>query len=194
MALDLMMWGPHSHTIRAPTTVWLCFVVFVLDCQGIVCYLVAAALQSKRSLPLCCLARRGSRHKKGTARWQTRRWLFYFQICRVGQNHTYIHTHIRCIYGDFSSEIALHTVIYGVHVRFWPTLRICKTWDWMAHRTNVDCSVRCTCLVLIRHVCTLTHTHIYIHAQTLPRTYTHTHTRTHTYTHTWSHIHTRLAC
>jgi hypothetical protein len=41
--------------------------------------------------------------------------------------HT-IRTHIRCIYGDFSRDNTLFTVIYGVHIRFWPTLvirRIC---------------------------------------------------------------------
>jgi len=40
-------------------------------------------------------------------------------MSRVGQNHTYIR-----IYGDFSREITLHTVIYGVHIRFWPTLHM----------------------------------------------------------------------
>ena len=34
----------------------------------------------------------------------------------------YIHTYIRCIYGTFGRELTIHTVIYGVHIRFWPTL------------------------------------------------------------------------
>ena len=41
-------------------------------------------------------------------------------VHRVGQNHTYI----RCIYGIFSREITIHTVIYGADIRFWPNLRI----------------------------------------------------------------------
>ena len=44
-------------------------------------------------------------------------------MVRVGQNH--IHT--RCIYGIFGREIAKHTVIYGVFIRFWPTLFMVRT-------------------------------------------------------------------
>ena len=34
-----------------------------------------------------------------------------------------IHTYVaRCIYGIFSRDITVHTVIYGMHIRFWPTL------------------------------------------------------------------------
>ena len=32
--------------------------------------------------------------------------------------------YIRCIYGIFGREIAIHTAIYGVYIRFWPTLVI----------------------------------------------------------------------
>jgi len=39
-------------------------------------------------------------------------------MCRVGQSHIYI----RCIYGIFGREITKYTVIYGVYIRFWPTL------------------------------------------------------------------------
>jgi hypothetical protein len=35
----------------------------------------------------------------------------------VGQNHTFLG-----IYGIFGREITIHTVIYGVYIRFWPTL------------------------------------------------------------------------
>ena len=42
-------------------------------------------------------------------------------ICRVGQNHSYI----GCIYGIIGREITKYTVIYGVYIRFWPTLYIC---------------------------------------------------------------------
>jgi hypothetical protein len=37
---------------------------------------------------------------------------------RVGHNYIYI----RCIYGIFGREITKYTVIYGVYIRFWPTL------------------------------------------------------------------------
>jgi hypothetical protein len=33
--------------------------------------------------------------------------------------------YIRCIYGIFGREITKYTVIYGVYIRFWPTL---NTW------------------------------------------------------------------
>ena len=31
--------------------------------------------------------------------------------------------YIRCLYGIFGREITKYTVIYGVYIRFWPTLR-----------------------------------------------------------------------
>jgi len=31
--------------------------------------------------------------------------------------------YIRCVYGIFGREITIYTVIYGVYIRFWPTLR-----------------------------------------------------------------------
>jgi hypothetical protein len=44
-------------------------------------------------------------------------------VTRVGQNHTSIvHRYIRCTYGILSREVTIHTVIYGVYIRFWPTL------------------------------------------------------------------------
>jgi len=45
--------------------------------------------------------------------------------------------YIRCIYGIFGREITKFTVIYGVYIRFWPTLciclwgDICKVWYWV---------------------------------------------------------------
>jgi hypothetical protein len=47
-------------------------------------------------------------------------------IFRVGQNHKYLYicTNLRCTYGNFSREITGHMVIYGVYIRFWPTLSI----------------------------------------------------------------------
>jgi len=32
--------------------------------------------------------------------------------------------YIRCTYGIFGREIIKYTVIYGVYIRFWPTLHI----------------------------------------------------------------------
>ena len=42
------------------------------------------------------------------------------KISRVGQNHIYI----RFTYGIFGREVTKYTVIYGVYIRFWPTLKI----------------------------------------------------------------------
>jgi len=39
---------------------------------------------------------------------------------RIGQNHIYI----RFIYGIFGRESTKYTVIYGVYIRFWPTLHM----------------------------------------------------------------------
>ena len=52
--------------------------------------------------------------------------------------------YIRCIYGIFGREITKYTVIYGVYIRFWPTLvklhchvlnvrskrDACRVWDF----------------------------------------------------------------
>jgi hypothetical protein len=52
-------------------------------------------------------------------------------ICRVGQKH--LNT---VFYGIFGREIAKYTVIYGVYIRFWPTLAVCvnlhKAAGWVA--------------------------------------------------------------
>jgi len=32
--------------------------------------------------------------------------------------------HIRCVYSIFGREFTKYTVIYGVYIRFWPTLLI----------------------------------------------------------------------
>jgi len=36
--------------------------------------------------------------------------------------------YIRCIYGIFGRETTKYTVIYGVSIRFWPTLYMCDVW------------------------------------------------------------------
>jgi len=33
-----------------------------------------------------------------------------------------MYTYTRCTYSNFGREIIIHTVIYGVYIRFWPTL------------------------------------------------------------------------
>jgi hypothetical protein len=43
------------------------------------------------------------------------------QVKYVGLART---IYIRCVYGIFGREITKYTVIYGVYIRFWPTLRI----------------------------------------------------------------------
>ena len=35
--------------------------------------------------------------------------------------------YIQCMYGNFGREITKFTVIYGVYIRFWPTLHVCET-------------------------------------------------------------------
>jgi hypothetical protein len=48
-------------------------------------------------------------------------------IYRVDQNHIFIRIYdIWCTYGIFSREITICTVIYGVYIRFWPTLYRCE--------------------------------------------------------------------
>ena len=43
-------------------------------------------------------------------------------VCVLGLAKPYIHMYIPCIYGNSGREITTYTVIYGVHIRFWPTL------------------------------------------------------------------------
>ena len=33
--------------------------------------------------------------------------------------------YIRCVNGILGKEITIYTVIYGVYIRFWPTLKMC---------------------------------------------------------------------
>ena len=50
---------------------------------------------------------------------------------RVGQNHVCIGLartiHIRCTYGISCRDFIKYTVIYGVYIRFWPTLHFTQT-------------------------------------------------------------------
>ena len=56
---------------------------------------------------------------------------FIYRICTELANPTHViclglarTIYIRCIYGIFGREITKYTVIYGVYVRFWPTLHM----------------------------------------------------------------------
>jgi hypothetical protein len=53
------------------------------------------------------------------------RWVYPKLSIYVGLAKT-IHMYVYMVYiSILSREIAIHTVIYGVHIRFWPTLLIC---------------------------------------------------------------------
>jgi hypothetical protein len=67
-------------------------------------------------------------------------------MARVGQNHIYT----VYIYGIFGREIIKYTIIYGVYIRFWPTLH-------MAHESRKD-QITTPCLaILTSHAHTHTH-------------------------------------
>ena len=55
-------------------------------------------------------------------------------VRRVGQNHI-----IRCIYGIFGRKIIKYTVIYGVYIRFWPTLCVRNVSEWPFSRFCLSC-------------------------------------------------------
>jgi len=44
-------------------------------------------------------------------------------VNNIGLPEPYIHMYIRFMYGVFSREITIHTVINGEHTQFWPTLQ-----------------------------------------------------------------------
>jgi len=48
-------------------------------------------------------------------------WCVYVCVTYIGLARA---MHIRCVYGIFGRESTMYTVIYGVYVRFWPTLYI----------------------------------------------------------------------
>ena len=129
-------------------------------------------------------------------------------IHRVGQNHIYT-VYIRY----FGREITKYTVIYGVYIRFWPTLKRC-----VAHRMGAPQPAHDT----RRHTNkpshntqkhTNIHTHTYTHSCSVRgtanwfsvlsssighgthiQTHVHIHTTIHLYsTHTYRHSHTRAA-
>jgi hypothetical protein len=57
--------------------------------------------------------------------------------------------YMRCKYGVFGREITNNTVIYGVYLRFWPTLYITCCKPTPAHTCAQACMPRCTRACLI---------------------------------------------
>ena len=47
----------------------------------------------------------------------------YIDAACVGLART-IYKYIRCVYSTFGRETTIYTVIYGVNIRFWPTLHV----------------------------------------------------------------------
>jgi len=54
--------------------------------------------------------------------------------------------YIRCIYGIFGREITKYTVIYGVYIRFWPTLRMTEQRKGGRGRVGRACRVVDLCI------------------------------------------------
>ena len=55
--------------------------------------------------------------------------VLYTGLARAIHIYIYIYVftvYLRCIHGMLSRKITIHTVIYGVHIWFWPTLTIHK--------------------------------------------------------------------
>ena len=108
-----------------------------------------------------------------------------------GWPEPYIYTHIRCMYGIFCRNVTKYTVIYGVYIRFWPTLQICYTLlaDASDYGTRTSEHEPLTCTHT--HMYTHTHTHLMhtLNAHAHAHAHTHTHTPTHTHTHTQTSTH-----
>ena len=120
-----------------------------------------------------------------------------------------MYTYIRCTYGNFSREITIHTVIYGVYIRFRPTLyrrdacillqSLIIKFKHLRRDKGLLYSLTATHMQTHTHILALTriHTHTHIHtrackahAKRHTHTHTHTHTHIHTHTHTKTHTHT----
>jgi len=57
--------------------------------------------------------------------------------------------YIRGIYGIFGREITKYTVIYGVYIRFWPTLKrgaASLQTDMHLNRIKIACVCVCVCV------------------------------------------------
>jgi hypothetical protein len=114
-------------------------------------------------------------------------------ICAVHKRYFWqrshqIYGHIRCVYGILGREITKYTVIYGVHVRFWPTLNKCA--HTYSHMHMFKQYMQTHTPDTYARICRSTHAH----------THTHAHKRTHTHfaqpniTHTCTHQHPMSTC
>jgi len=68
--------------------------------------------------------------------------------------------YIRCIYGIFGREITKYTVIYGVYIRFWPTLvptHVEFGSNWLSPKngrpSSSTFSITCACMCVCVYVC-----------------------------------------
>jgi len=97
------------------------------------------------SMSLCCMEKLAPRHIRSCSPACV--------MCRVGQNRIFIHiyTCIRCTYGIFSREITIRTVIYGVYIRFWPTLVMCRVLCTVCRVCMCVCE--CACMLACVSVC-----------------------------------------
>jgi hypothetical protein len=128
--------------------------------------------------------------------------------------------YIRCIHGVFGREITKYTVIYGVYIRFWPTLTICLTLtvlsrDRLARRypsalqarsvsanqqgqifgtAQSDFSMAIFSVTTTTHKHTLTHIHTLTHSHTCMHTHRHKHTRRHIHSRTHARTYTPTKC
>ena len=110
----------------------------------------------------CSLASQSSRPGlQPTSKWQHHTYLVYHCAC-IGLART---IYIRCIYVVLAREITKYTVIYGVYIRFWPTLRM----------HNMCCLGTCHGFLFMYGDC-VWHTSFYVY-----RTITRTHCTVYTY-------------
>jgi hypothetical protein len=87
-------------------------------------------------------------------------WQAHWRKC-IGLARTiyiYIYIYIRYIYGILGREIIKYTVIYGVYIRFWPTLHMCKHTHYSIQTQS------------LRHMCKCTHPYTPSHSQS-PKLY-----------------------
>ena len=96
--------------------------------------------------------------------------------------------YVQCINGIFGRDLTKYTVIYGVHVRFWPTLNKCA--HTYSHMHMFKQYMQTHTPDTYARICRSTHAH----------THTHAHKRTHTHfaqpniTHTCTHQHPMSTC
>jgi len=60
--------------------------------------------------------------------------------------------YIRCTYGIFGREITKYTVIYGVYIRSWPTLRMCMCTNKGSYACPLETGLHSGCKLKFTHV------------------------------------------